>query len=121
MLAMTSSSLQIVFVYVFATIIGQLVAPFGFEDSDFVEVLGILTNGFGIIGAVIASILLRGATDRNYKAASMISNLMTTVSFVYFILAVWVIQSEAHIAVATSMVGFSNIPILMISYELAVS
>jgi hypothetical protein len=82
--------------------------------------LGILNNGFGIIGAVIASLILRGATDRHYKIASMISNVLTTLSFGYFILAVWYFESEAHIAVATSMVGFSNIPILMISYELAI-
>jgi hypothetical protein len=89
MLAMFSSSLQIVFIYVFATIMGQLVSPFGFDDSDFLEVLGILNNGLGIIGAILASLLLRGAVEKDYKKASIISNVLTLLSFGYFILAVW--------------------------------
>jgi Na+/melibiose symporter-like transporter len=65
-----------------------LVTPFGFDDTDFSEVLGILNNGFGIIGAIIASLLLRGASEKEYKAASIISNVLTILSFSYFILAV---------------------------------
>ena len=35
MFAMTSTSLQITFFYVFATVIGQLITPFGFDSASF--------------------------------------------------------------------------------------
>jgi hypothetical protein len=120
MIAVVSSSLQIVFIYVFATIIGQLVNPFGFSSSDYSELLGILNNGFGILGAVLASVFLRGAQERTYKMAAIISNITTIITFSYFIIAVWGMQSKVHVSIATSLVGFTSIPILMISYEFAI-
>jgi len=87
MLAMISSSLQITFFYVFATVLGQLIAAFGYVSSDFVAMLGILLNAFGILGAFLASLLFKGAGVKRFKIGSMVINGLTLLAFGYFMVA----------------------------------
>jgi len=44
--------------YIFTTFIGQLVAPYGVTESDFVSKMGLYLYGFGIFGGILFSIVL---------------------------------------------------------------
>ena len=54
-LAAVSSSLTIALNYTFATVIGQLLVPYG---NTQVELLGIVVNFFGIVGASILAVVI---------------------------------------------------------------
>jgi hypothetical protein len=78
----------------FATVVGQLIAAFGFVSSDFVALLGILLNGFGIVGAFFASLLFRGAGVRRFKIGSLVVNGLTLLAFAYFAVSAKVLGNQ---------------------------
>ena len=120
MFAMTSTSLQITFFYVFATVIGQLITPFGFDSASFQSFLGILLNASGLLGAALAAFFFNGASASKFRRAAIMCGIFTIMAFAYFTIAVKTLRSETHIAIATACVGFFNLPMFMIGYELAV-
>ena len=52
-LAAISSSIVLMFIFVFVALIGQFILPFGFSETNFYGTLGTLNNGIGIVGSVI--------------------------------------------------------------------
>ena len=53
-----STSYIIIFFYVFSTVLGQLVYPYGLTDSSFTIEMGLFVYGFGIPGGVLFSLVL---------------------------------------------------------------
>ena len=58
MFNMLSSSLIIIFIFVFTSILGQLVYPFGVTSDKLFEQMGFNIYTVGIIGAVISAMVL---------------------------------------------------------------
>jgi len=48
----------ILHMYVFTTLIGQLVAPYGITEQEVVIDMGLCVYGFGILGGILCSIYL---------------------------------------------------------------
>ena len=57
-IATISLSLSVLFVLVFSAVIGQLILPFGIEDTKFGAELGFNLNGFGIPGSIFFCLII---------------------------------------------------------------
>lgn len=77
-------------------------------------------NGSGLVGAALAAFFFNGASTSKFKWAAVSCGIMTLISFAYFTLAISILYDEMHVTAATACVGFFNLPMFMIGYELAV-
>lgn len=112
-LAAVSSSLTISLYYTFSTVIGQLVHVH--QQSD-VELLGIFLNLFGIIGSIVASVIMT-----KLQVKYLYSNKLVALLSFLLICLFWVfIYSKKFTLATTSFLGFFNMPIFFVAYELAV-
>ena len=68
----------------------------------------------------MASYFLTGAKEREFRFASLTVVSCTILSFCYFVIVIWKIENEVQMYLAMGLIGFWNLPILMIGYELAV-
>ena len=112
-LAAVSSSLTIALNYTYATVIGQLLVPYG---NTQVEFLGILVNLFGIVGAAILAVTI-SKTGLRFLRADQAITCCTLVALVLF----WIFEeNETACYFTVALLGFVNIPIYFTAYELAV-
>jgi len=119
MLQMTSTSLVFTYWYIYATVFGQLILPFGYESVSYVELLGILFNLLGIVGAVIAALMVGKNIDK-LKVAAVTVIFLTTASACAFLVAL-MYGGELAVTITNSIIGFFNLCIIMIGYELSVA
>ena len=80
-----------------------------------------LMNGVGILGSIMASFVLRGGKAWTFLKANRLSCFLALITFIYFLISVSILRSPVHTSLATCCLGFVSVPILMISYELAVA
>jgi hypothetical protein len=109
----------IIHMYVFTTVFGQLVLPYGITEQGFVVTMGLVVFGFGILGGVINSMVLTCYPDKLMTIAYMIV-ISTVLTLACFNIA----DTEANkvaILVVCAFHGFFLLPILMVAYELAVT
>ena len=85
MLSMVASSLVICHYYAFTTLLPQLVESYGFDESEFNSTMGILYNFCGVVGGIVAAVLLY-YNPKNLSEASLIIAISTLAAFVYFML-----------------------------------
>jgi len=79
-----------------------------------------MLNGSGLVGAALASFCFNGASAAKFKWAAVSCGLLTLGAFAYFTFAVSILDDQTHVSLATACVGFFNLPMFMIGYELAV-
>ena len=109
----------IIHMYVFTTLIGQLVAPYGISEQSFVVDMGLFVFGFGILGGVLFSIVLTWYPEKMTLASYIIC--ITSVLSLAFFFAADVKAVKSEILIACSILGFCLLPILFVAYELAVT
>ena len=80
------TSCIIIHMYVFTTLIGQLVLPFGITDVAFITEMGLFVYGFGIIGGVISSIVLMRYPEKMMFSAFLI-NIVSLLCLAFFFVA----------------------------------
>lgn len=73
--------------YVFTTLIGQLVGPFGINDTHFVTDMGLFVFGFGVLGGIFFSLILTRHPDKLMLSAFVI-NIIAILSLAFFYIAV---------------------------------
>ena len=114
---MISASLLIIYIFVFTSIIGQLIYPYGLESELFVEKIGLSLQSVGIVGGILSAIVL------SFYPYLMLTNyLVVGLSFVSSIFFYLAMQSanETLLLVSCALMGFVAFPIFMVAYELAV-
>jgi len=104
--------------YVFTTLIGQLVAPYGITESRFATAMGLYVLGFGILGSIIFSLYLMWSPKQMTSAAYVIC--IASIMFLGFFYFADKRSDETEILVACAIHGFFLLPILFVAYELAV-
>jgi len=57
-LSFVASSLLLCHYYAFTSVLPQLVAPYGFDDTSFNSITGVEFNFFGVFGGIVAAIVL---------------------------------------------------------------
>jgi hypothetical protein len=67
MFAMVSGGTLVLFTYIIASVIGQIVYAFGVLDQYFVSVLGTWLNIMGVVGSVLSAIVVFKAQSRGYS------------------------------------------------------
>ena len=72
--------------YVFTTLVGQLVAPYGITEQKFVVDMGVIVFGIGILGGVLASLVLTCHPEKMVSAAFGIG-VAAILTLVYFFVA----------------------------------
>ena len=104
--------------YVFTTVIGQLVAPYGLTDQQFVIDMGLFVFGFGILGGIIFSMVLTCYPSQMLNSALLVCTaaILTLAAFFFADTK----ADEKGVLVACSFLGFLLLPILFNAYELAV-
>ena len=55
---MLAASTLIIFIFVFTSIIGQLIYPYGINSDKFFEKAGLYYQGIGMIGGILSAIFL---------------------------------------------------------------
>ena len=105
--------------YVFTTVLGQLVAPYGLTEQQFQMELGLAVYGFGILGGVLFSIYLTWNPRHMLKAAFIVC-ITSVMTLAYFYFAN-TRADKTELFVSSSVLGFFLLPILFVAYELAVS
>ena len=108
----------ILYFYVFTTLIGQLVAPYGITEQEFVIEMGLFVFGFGIPGGIIFSIVLTKYPTHMMKAAFFIRIASIATLIMFFIATVN--ADKTLILASCATLGFFLLPILFVAYELAV-
>ena len=96
-----------------STVVGQLVAPFGQHDVNY---LGILLNLAGMTGATVFA-LAQTKFHFSYLKANKVIAFMTLLMLCTLGL---VIQNKLYAQIAFALFGFFNVPIIFVAYELAV-
>ena len=109
----------IIHMYVFTTVIGQFVAPYGITEQDFVIKMGLYVYGFGVLGGVLASFVLTCYPQKMKLAAYLVAILSTLALGAFFLSDTK--ANKADIEVSCGFLGFCLLPILLIAYELAVA
>lgn len=104
--------------YIFTTFIGQLVAPYGITESDFVSKMGLYLFGFGIVGGILFSVVLTVFPSKMMKA-NYVLNVASILSLGFFVFAD-INADKTMLILASTALGFFLIPILFVAYELAV-
>ena len=108
----------IMHMYVFTTVIGQLVGPYGITDQTFVTQMGLFVFGFGVLGGVIFSLILM-----RFPAQMMLAAYIVCVASLACLAFFYVADRQADrggILAACGVHGFFLLPILFVAYELAV-
>ena len=108
----------IVHMYVFTTLVGQLVIPYGITEQKFVVDMGLVVFGVGILGGVLNSMVQTCYPGKLMTTAYVI--LLTTVLSLAFFNFADIQANKVAILVACGFHGFFLLPILMVAYELAV-
>lgn len=108
----------ILHMYLYTTVIGQLVAPFGITEQMFVIDMGLFVYGFGILGGVLFSIYLTYSPHQMMKSAFVVC-ILSIMTLAYFFFAN-TRADRTELLVSCSVLGFFLLPILFIAYELAV-
>ena len=108
----------ILHMYVFTTLIGQLVAPYGLTEQDFVVQMGLFIFGFGVLGGIVFSIVLTWYPEKMMKAAYL--TCITSILTLAFFFFADTRANKAEISISLAIHGFFLLPILFIAYELAV-
>ena len=112
------TSCVIIHMYVFTTLIGQLVAPYGIDDSQFIINMGLFVLGFGVLGGITFSIILMWYPKKMESAAYLVCIVtILTLGFFYFADKR---ADQSEILVSCAIHGFFLLPILFVAYELAV-
>ena len=106
------------FNYVFTTILGQLLLPYGIDDSSFTSVCGVIFIVGGVIGGIAGSALLTRYPQCLF-ASNILVAVLSFIVFVYFWLSARYI-SRINIQIACGLIGFVNFPGFTTSFELAV-
>ena len=112
-LAAVSSSLTMSLYCTFSTVVGQLVHVH--HQSD-VEFLGFLLNFFGIVGSIVVSIVMTRLGVQYLKSNKIVAFLSFLVICIFWL----TIESKNWTMASTSFLGFFNLPIFFVAYELAV-
>ena len=112
------TSCIIIHMYVFTTLIGQLVVPFGITDSQFTTTMGLFVLGFGILGGIVFSIVLMYRPKWITGSAYLIC--IASMLFLGFFYYADKTSDRVEIEVACGVHGFFLLPILFVAYELAV-
>lgn len=81
-----------------------------------VGLLGILLNFFGIVGSIVISILITKLGVKNLNS----NKIVALFSFGLICLFWALIGSSKWTKFSTSLLGFFNLPIFFVAYELAV-
>ena len=118
-LSFVASSLVICHYYTFTSVLPQLISPFGFDDTSFNSIAGVLFNLFGVLGGVLTALILY-YNPRKLPEAALFVALATTATFIYFMTGTGQSEDKTQMLVACSAGGFCVLPILMVAYELAV-
>mmetsp|Transcript_1658 Transcript_1658/g.1111 ORF Transcript_1658/g.1111 Transcript_1658/m.1111 type:complete len:211 (-) Transcript_1658:228-860(-) len=118
LLASTASSIGIVYFYVFTTLIGEIILPFGIDDSAFFGTLGLLFNIFGILGGICTALVLSKYPGL-FKQCGILIAVMTLLTLCLFTYATYIVD-RGFIKVAVAMNGFCNLAIWAMAYEMAV-
>ena len=123
--ATLSLSLTFMFIWTFSTVVGQLISPFGMDNTEFASKLGFLFNGVGIIGSIFFCLIIMRLqvtiqTEIILKNACIIAITLSLISFVLFTQSV-INKNAQQTAIFTSLIGFFSMPVMFISYELLVS
>ena len=108
----------ILFMYVFTTVIGQLVAPFGLTEQQFTINMGLCVYGWGILGGILFSVYLTWYPKHMMKSAFVVC-IFSVLTLAYFFFADFR-ADETELYVASSVLGFFLLPIFFVAYELAV-
>ena len=108
----------IMYFYVFTTLIGQLVAPYGLTDQQFVINMGLFLFGFGILGGIVFSMFLTRYPSQMMNSALLVCS--TANLFLAAFLYADTKANETSILVICALLGFFLLPILFNAYELAV-
>jgi len=83
-----ASGLFIFFFYTFNTLIGQIILPYGINDSLYFGNLGIIFLVGGILGGICVAIYL-SRNPGHFQQAAFISPILTIAMFAYFIYSVY--------------------------------
>ena len=76
----------IIHFYVFTTLVGQLVAPFGLTEQKFVVDIGVVVMFVGVFGGIVASHILTKYPEKMMMAAYTIT-LTSIATLAYFFIA----------------------------------
>ena len=104
--------------YVFTTVVGQLVLPYGIDDSNFVTDMGMFVFGFGVVGGVSFSLALTYRPDKMKIAAFFIA--FSSIATLAFFMIATMNGDRTQILIACGFLGFFLLPILFVAYEIAV-
>ena len=118
MLATLGTSLLHTFNYALTTVLGQLILPYGIDDSSFNSVCGIIFIVGGIVGGIVGSALLTRFPQYLFSSNILIT-ILSFVTLMYFWLSAKFI-SRINIQIACGLIGFVTFPSTTTSFELAV-
>ena len=118
MLASMASSIGIVYFYVFTTLIGEIITPFGIDDSAFFGTLGLLFNSFGILGGIMTALILSKYPSL-FKQCGILIAITTLITLCLFTYATYIVD-RTFIKISVAMNGFCNLAIWAMAYEMAV-
>ena len=81
--------------------------------------MGVLVMATGVVGGVLASLILTRYPDKMTKAAYAVT-ILSIGTLAYFFVADR-LADKTQLLVSCGVLGFTLLPILMIAYELAVA
>ena len=104
--------------FVFTTIIGQLVIPNGILETSFVNDMGLFLQAFGCVGGIVFATVLTFYPEKFMLGAYiiMIGSILGMSFFVYA-------DGNADrtlLCLASSFIGFFMLPMIFVGYELVV-
>ena len=109
---------MIIFMFVFTTVMGQIIYPYGITESSFNTTLGIYLQSFGVTSGILYSLFLFKFPRFLHKTAYLIA-ISTLAATIFFYIAA-LQESKTLVLVAGSVIGFTMLPTLFVAYELAV-
>lgn len=104
--------------FVFTTIIGQLVIPNGILETSFVNDMGLFLQAAGCIGGIVFATLLTFYPEK-FMLGAYIINIGSIIGMSFFVYA----DENADrvlLCLASSFIGFFMLPMIFVGYELVV-
>ena len=115
---MLGNGCVILFLFLYLTIYGVMLHPYGFTDEAFIANCGVMTQALGITSGVIASIVLVRKPEWMGGTAFILPIACIIGLVIYDVAAFEKIDFLVYVGAA--WIGFASAPIFTVAYEMAV-
>ena len=109
---------SILFLFLYLTIYGLILYPYGLTDESTIELVGLLTQSMGIISGVATSFLFISKPEWMPPTTILIPITAFIATILYDIAAVK--ANTTLVYIGAGLIGLFTAPIFTVSYEIAV-